>query len=413
MTTPAGHAWSALRRMPRQPAVRAGEELDDPGLRDDIAFPLSSARVVFADLAAVLHDFPALGPLNKGATEGAAEGTAARVDRWLLEHAALVTARQAAQTDVNTPIPVIGSERRVLRPTGYGRAIVVPVPGGLLDIKGVGVAPDRVPSLRLHENGLVQLGEAVQELLLQWIIDAILGHATAGRLCSVPVYALIDPGFDVRTVDGRLVPAGIIVRRAHRRPKYGVELPLPGSPEQLVKFEIEMLLRQYGVSSCNIGTVLELSAKTGEPAIHYGQFAPMPLGRLTPAEQIMVRRLTRYHDDDVPRRFEVVNVQLCREIGVEPSRATIVDFGHFGLKARFDHPVVSPVRGHVLRWGGAIWPDSPHFVQPHPRLAVPPTLWQGAASWNLADAYRSGAVTGRELVERLLGVIDNAARSWP
>jgi hypothetical protein len=405
MITPAGHAWSVLRRIPPQPAVRVIEELDDPGVREDSVFRLSSARVVFADLTALLHDFPELGPLN-------AE-TAARADRWLLEHAALVTARQVAQTDVNTPIPVAGPERRVFRPTQYGRAIVVPTPGGLLDIKGVGVAPDRVPSVRLHESGLVQLGEAIQELLLQWIIDAILGHATDGRFCSLPAYALIDPGFDVRTVDGRLVPAGLLVRRAHRRPKYGIELPVPGSPEELVKFEIEMLLRQYGVTSCNIGTTLELSAKTGEPAIHYGQFSPLPFGRLTSAEQAMVRRLTRYQDDDVPRRFEVVNIQLCREIGVDPSRATIVDFGHFGLRARFEHPVVSPVRGRLLRWGGAIWPDSPHFVQPHPRLAITTTLWPGAASWNLADAYRSGTVTGHELRERMLGAIDVATRSWP
>lgn len=405
MTTPAHHAWSALRRMPAEPAVRLIEELDDPGVRDDSVLRAATARVVFADLAALLHDFPALGPLD--------DATAARVDGWLLEHAALVTARQVAQTEVNTRISVVAPARLVHRPTQYGRAVVAPVPGGLLDIKGVGVAPDRAPSVRLHENGLVQLGEAIQELLLQWIIDAILGHATRGRFCTLPVYALIDPGFDALTVDGRRVPAGVIVRRAHRRPKYGIELPLPGSPEELVKFEIEMLLRQYGVSSCNIGTTLELSARTGEPAIHYGQFAPLPLGRLTPAEQRMVRRWTRYHDDDEPRRFEVVNIQLCREIAVDPSRATIVDFGHFGLKARFEVPVVSPVRGRLLRWGGAIWPDSPHFVQPHPRLAVAPTLWQGAASWNLADSYRSGAVTGREVRERMLGVIDHATRSWP
>ncbi len=405
MTAPDRRAWPALRRIPPEPAVRTVAELDDPGVRDDLVLRLARARVVLVDLDALLHDFGALGPPDEGAR--------ARAERWLLEQAAVVSVAQAAQTVANSPIPVDGEPRRVHRPTFYGRSVVAPVPGGLLDVKGAGVFRDRTPSVALHESGLVQLGEAIQELLYQWIIDAVLGHATQGRFCTLPTYALIDPGFDVRTVDGRLVPAGILVRRAHRRPRDGVELPAPGSGIERVKFELEMLLRQYGVTSCNNGTLLEISARTGEPAIHYGEFPPMPLARLAPADQALLRELTRYRDDGVPRRFEIVNIQLCRDVDAEASRATLVDFGHFRLRSRFDAPVVSPVRGRAFRWGGALWSDNPHYVQPHPRLAVSPKLWEGAIAWDLGRAFREGTLSGDELRERMLGVVDEATRSWP
>jgi hypothetical protein len=397
--------WRALRRFPAEPAVRTAHELDDPGLQDDEVIRLARARVVLADVDAVLRDFAALGPSDPAARD--------RVVRWLLAHAAVITPTQAAQTIVNTAIPVDGGPIHVVRPTHYGRAVVAPVLGGMLDVKGAGVARGRVPSTALHGNGLMQLGEAIQELVHQWIIDAILGHATRGRLCSLPSYALIDPGFDVRTVDGRLVPAGIIVRRAHRRPRDGIELPVAGSGAELIKLEIEMLLRQYGVTSCNNGTVLELSARTGEPAIHYGEFPAVPLARLSPGEQQLIRELTRYHDDRVTRRFEIVNIQLCRDLDADASRATIVDFGHFRLKPHFEAPVVSPVRGRAFRWGGALWPDHPHYVQPHPRLCVSLPSWPGATAWQLGDAFRAGELSGGEIYDRMLGAVDEATRAWP
>jgi hypothetical protein len=140
MTAPDRRAWPALRRIPPEPAVRTLAELDDPGVREDLVLRLPRARVVLADLEALLHDFSALGPADEGAR--------ARAERWLLEQAAVVTATQAAQTVVNSPIPVDGEPRRVLRPTFYGRSVVVPVSGGLLDVKGTGVFRDRVPSCR-------------------------------------------------------------------------------------------------------------------------------------------------------------------------------------------------------------------------------------------------------------------------
>lgn len=55
--------------------------------------------------------------------------------------------------------------------------------------------------------------------------------------------------------------------------------------------------------------------------------------------------------------------------------AQIVDFGHFEVRERFDLPVVSLVADRILRWGGALIPGTPHYVQPDPALALPWTRW--------------------------------------
>jgi hypothetical protein len=61
-------------------------------------------------------------------------------------------------------------------------------------------------------------------VLFQSLIDEIFRRA-APWFWTVPVYGVVDLGFDARTRDGERVPAGLLVRRAHRRPPGAMDLP--------------------------------------------------------------------------------------------------------------------------------------------------------------------------------------------
>jgi len=134
-------AGSAARRFPPGPLLRTAGELEDDGLRPDRTLRVASARVVFVDHVLVQHDFPALSDAALGEVPARCDEVRAH---WLLEHAGVVSAAQTRQNLVNTPIETIGEERPAWRPMRYGRALVVDAgpPAGLLDLKGVGLAPD-------------------------------------------------------------------------------------------------------------------------------------------------------------------------------------------------------------------------------------------------------------------------------
>jgi hypothetical protein len=224
------------RRSRRGPLLRSVGELDDPGVRRERVSRVPGARVVLADYELLQHDFPelrddALERAGLGLHHGADRAAVRRrlIDEWLLERAAVVSQAQARQSTVNTPISTTDKRRFAWRPTAYGRALVVEAgaDGGLLDLKGIGVAPRARPSDAMHSSGLCDLGEVLRDMLFQWAIDAIFEHAGV-ELGSVPTYAAIDLGFDRRLHDGRLLPAGVQVRRAHRRPVDNADIPVEG-----------------------------------------------------------------------------------------------------------------------------------------------------------------------------------------
>ncbi len=183
---------------------------------------MPTARVVFANYALIRHDFPAL----RGASTTA-------IDAWLVEHGAVISVGQA--------------------PPMYGRAVVMPVPGGLLDVKGAGVETGVTPTRNWHQNGLLMLGAGIGSAGFQDLIHNVFRDARSELWC-VPEYAILDLGFDVRLMDGGTEPACILLRRAHRRQRGGGDLPDAGSVEEQVKLEIELLLRQYGITSCTSWT---------------------------------------------------------------------------------------------------------------------------------------------------------------
>jgi hypothetical protein len=398
-------------RFPAGPLLRAIGDLDDDGIRPDRAYALRDARLLFADHELLQHDFPWL----RGRTPEFRE-------RWLLDRAAVMSATQVGQEEVNTPIATCGDPRPAWRPTRYGRALVVP---GLLDVKGAGAGADRPPTLDTHGNGLLLLRDGLREVLFQWIVDEIF-HRAEPRLWTVPVYGVIDCGFDAKTQAGTTEPAGLIVRRAHRRSPGNVDLPARGSRDEEVKFEIELLLRSYGITSANRGTRFLLR----EDEYLQVYYSGVEQERLGEAEAAVVRGWMRGRPVVAA---DGVNIQTVRELELDPEcRTQLVDFGHYQVRDRFEDPVVSLAYGCVLRWGAALWPDDPYFPQPRPGIALPVERWGfGALSATsaarpkrkdceaptifangLARDFRAGRSDGQQVLAALREYISETVRAW-
>ena len=434
------------QRFPDGPLLRVPSDLADSGTRMERVIGVDTARVVFADYDLLQHDFPELGeprllPRHPElrTMSAAKRGIAIHdiVDDWLLYHCAFVSEPQAGQSVTNTEIRTDGRTVEAFRPPRYGRAIVTPLRdgvtcagprgAGLFDLKGAGVAPFTVPRQLRHSNGLYFLGLAITDLMMQWVIDEIFRRSTP-HFWTVPTYAILDLGFDVyfRGKPGQS-PAGMQVRRAHRRPLGGQELPVPGSSTELLKFEIEALLRGYGVSSANPFTCYDLSRQDdGTLSIRYGG------KRLENVRPDQIAELAKPRT--TPLRFEGINIQLTREHQFDPSFAQLVDLSHYVVLETFENPVLSMVTGRPLYWGHVIWPDDPHFIRPNPSLRIPPALWAHWQTWpdiisesegpltempqahargfRMARQFREGQMSRAELYGAMREVVEESIAGW-
>lgn len=450
---------SPTHRFPPGPLLRHIDELDDPGVASEEALRLADARVLFADHALLQHDFPQLRPEAlvqrhpwlAGLSEHDRHREAGKlIEQWLLRNAGFISANQVKQARVNTPIRTTGERVTAYRPPRYGRSIVVSVhgnhsllppdspwldePDGLLDLKGAGVSPQAVPRQQSHSNGLFYLGRALADLVFQWVIDEVFRRAVP-YFWTVPVYGVLDLGFDVkrRDVPGATptTPAGMLIRRAHRRFPGGVELPRSGSDQERLMFQIEMLLRHYGITSSNDGTWLELAMDDGRLKVSYGG---EPATDLSERQLEVIRRLSRIGTS--PLVFEGINIQMVRDYSYTPQHAQLFDFGQYRIRPSFDNPVMSLVRNRVLRWGSAMWPGDPHFVQPHPDLAISYERWGRIDDWkeiepienipfgeidstpimamayNLTRRYRAGKLSGQEVRSELEALVSAMTEQW-
>ena len=266
--------------------------------------------------------------------------------------------------------------------------------------------------------------------MFQWVFDEIFSRARP-NLWTVPVYAILDLGFDVKFRDNPgTAPAGIQVRRAHRRPLNGVELPVAGTDLELLKFEIEMLLRHYGITSANPGTCIDVEEHDGRLEVRYGG---IPITTYSQEQLRAIPDLNRAKDG--PLRFAGVNIQLTRESRYKPLQAQLVDFGPYVVRERFTDPVLSLALGRNLCWSRALWPDAPHFVQPFPSLRLPMDDWVREADWeeieplhlrpaglasrmrilgyHLARRFRAGELSPKALLGRLRELVAATSAGWP
>jgi len=211
---------------------------------------VKTARVILCDYELVKKDFPAL-----------RHSSMDEIDRWIVDNVGYISTPQSSSNEVNDTIEIIeGHDRVVYRPEGYGRALVFPTMDGLLDVKGVGVAPGHVPKNVSHRNGLMTLGEAIREYAMQKLVEHIFVHyKSAGNTSRLPLstvqsYAVIDLGFDIfdnhsdfKIFNKNRARAGAIVRQGHGR-----EI-LAGADNHFLYVEeareVELILREYGITS--------------------------------------------------------------------------------------------------------------------------------------------------------------------
>ena len=404
---------------PTGPLLTRIADLERARVRREAVLPVAGARAVFVHRALLQHDFPclrdaALERAHPGLRRLTGERRERRIEallgRWLAEKAALISRSQVSQTEVNSPIRTRGPRRTAHRPPDYGRALVVRVAGGaLLDIKGTGMAPGRTPSFESHASGLLFLGEALREVAFGELVDAALRHA--GSPCrALPVYGVLDLGFDARLPTGALLPAGILVRRAHRRPSCGGGLKAPDSKLVSLELALELLLRRYGLTSVGPMTRIELAESGPEPrqlAVLYGG---TPLAFDADAQR-RIRKRTGFTGERLI--LEGANIQFTREAETDPAVAQLVDFGSYRTRGEFTGPLVSLVSSRLLRLGGILVPRDRRYVQPHPALALPDRLLDRPdLPYRLAQSFREGEMTGEEVRRSLARVVREAVSGW-
>ncbi|MCB9232387.1 MAG: hypothetical protein H6581_12030 [Bacteroidia bacterium] len=380
----------------RGPVFSRFEELDHANFHTETAVFTTGAEVILADHALLQHDFPCLSderlemrhPELK-VLEGEVRKMVIRqrIEEWLLRQCCFVSENQASQARVNTKIPVSGEQVPVYRPLLYGRATIISLkhnrdalgwpadPGfededGLLDVKGTGLAPGIEPRYYNHGNGLLSLEEAFREYLNQQLTQAIFRHSTS-KFETLPTYAVIRLPFDLQVVDEtNMGPAALLVRRAHQRPLNPGGLPVYQTDMQLVQLEAELLLRHYGVTSCNYVTGVKVSKHDGVFQVRYGEHE---VRHLNEDQMKNLEEVSQIKDKSL--YFEGVNIQHTRDFTLNPPHLTIIDFGSFEVRDRFTDPILSLVSDRLLHWGGSIWPHFPNYPQPVDSIRVPFDIW--------------------------------------
>ncbi|MFN0213870.1 MAG: hypothetical protein ACKVT2_06400 [Saprospiraceae bacterium] len=434
------------------PILSAIDDLDQSGVMPETVLRVVGARVVYANYPLLQHDFPQLkdAALEKEyprlkSLEGNAKKKAIshKIDEWLVRNTAFVSQSQASQSIVNTPIAT-GNERvTAFRPPGYGRALVFSVEENdkglllgddrkkpayenrLIDVKGTGVAPHLKPFNGEHSNGVYRLGYAFYELIIQELLQRIFRHS-GSSIQILPIYSLIDLGFDEQNDWMHNSPAALMVRRAHRRPKDSGGLYPYGSDGPQVQLAIELLLRKYGITSINEVTTIKINKVERQLQIYYGS---QHIDFFNEDQKSEIEKVSHYKDGMGEILFEGINIQHTREIGLNPTQATLVDFQSYSTQENFSNPVLSLVSDMLLRWGGTIWPGQDGFVLPDPELRIPYHLMNAkgsiwgynlgdkfikidSLSYGLAEDFRANRITRPMIISTLQVYLDALTAHW-
>jgi hypothetical protein len=389
---------------------------------EDELVRVRGARVVCADYRALLHDFPHVfgtearrrRPLpGCDACADAGKLCVNAINTWLLHNSAFISQQQSQPNEVNSPILIDRKEvRRAYRPPEYGRAAVVPIDEAArdgearyLDIKGLGVAAGKLPSHQPHSSGLDYLGNALVDFFFGWLVDTVFARTCPGYHV-VPVYAVVDLGFDIVGGAFGTSPAGLHVRRAHTRPF--PLLPLSGSADEKLMIHAEMMLRLFGLTTSNYLTSYWPKDAKPDPEI-------LCLGRPIPVETEAERRKAAQVIEAVRSSeaacLDVLNVQLTNEGDWDRKTLEMFDFGHLRSQRRFKAPLANPIRDGALRIGRIISADSSSYVQPHPAIAIDTDLGDresaNAYGFYLASRFRHSP---RNFSQRTIETILRLAR---
>lgn len=405
------------------------EEMGGQCAEPETVRPVAGTRVVFAAHALLQHDFPHLRDdallkthprLRKLSAAERSSSIRDTLDEWLRVNSSFISESQAKQKRVNTPISTIAAGVTAFRPHSYGRALVLSLQAnqrglsrvgidagngeheGLLDVKGAGVAPNARPVRHVGKTGLLELWDALYEYWVQQLIATILRHA-GSPYTTLPVYGILDLGFIIRKRRGSGEHrAALIVRRAHRRPMHREGIRAPGSPLVKTQFEIELLLRSYGLTSAH--QTIDIS--DGESGLLVSDQSNKCHSYRRSREIERVKVMTGY-GGGATLSLEVMNIQHTEESDGRPVQ--LLDFAGYDGRERFENPLVSMVSSGALDFGEIIHPGSPLFVQPRHRCQPLPTREQAR---ELAAAFLNGALTGDEVRNKIEAETRRIAARW-
>lgn len=174
-----------------------------------------------------------------------------KMDEWLISHFAIMADTQLqsehgqALSDAFYTKDKSSLKVKAYRPIDYGRALVVRIedPKGrelpLVDVKGSGAeAPSNlfyeqeiakqfqhifVEGVISHSNGLLNLTEGIHEYFMEKAANMVLEHSKQNGVkfeypvYTIPSYAVLDLGVDIRFSKSIRMPSGLILRRSHLR----------------------------------------------------------------------------------------------------------------------------------------------------------------------------------------------------
>lgn len=155
------------------------------------------------------------------------------------------------------------AKRHALRPTDYGRAAIINIDCAhppavwdmnnhrLIDVKGVGVRPDRRASRARHASGVLRLDEAVLEVLVSEYLHRVAEMCDLGFAPNRP-FAVLDAGFKTRSLAALrgkpMTTATLLARPLCKRPKQ--DLPFIEDTDHVAQLlQVEMSLISVGLTT--------------------------------------------------------------------------------------------------------------------------------------------------------------------
>lgn len=303
------------------------------------------------------------------------------LETWLLRSFSFLSSGQIQKNDVNTQVPLSVSSTWITRPRGYGRAGVFPTNAGLFDVKGIGVAPGKIPARQMYRTGLISVVEAVLEIATEKQATVALD----GRYDCIKSLALIVLPFSIRDINvpNATVPAALLVRQFAPRPSWMPQKTYSISELSRLNLDVELELRKSGLTSCHPARQISVKRRGGRVFLQSGVRLRRELKDAL--RQIVVNEQCK----EVPLVFDVSNIEIAFRPETGSFKPHVVDFGGYRSQDRFEQHLltfnVSSTTGtaevEVVR------SDSSDFVPSRCRGSGFNTFYQPSTSENSFDYF--------------------------
>ena len=416
--------FTIKKRFSAGPLIKDISEIYEPDEEERVV-PVNGAKVVVADYRLLIHDFkdvfehPSFRERygDSFCTNCANNPKIAycnqAIDAWLIRNSAYMSEQQTHPNEVNSEINCGEPIKKGYRPPRYGRALVIPIEEHVseqharyLDVKGCGVGDGKVPTNDRHANGLDYVGVALGDFFYAWLVDRVL-EITVPSYSVVPVYAVIDLGFDLKNYVYGTSPAGLHIRRAHHR-NQGEALHKNESDAEKIALHIEMVLRAFGLTSTSPSLSIRSIEQEGKEYLQ--RSSGFIFNTIPPQDEDRYEELLNIVRG---RRMDINNIQFANGVDWEKKSAQIVDFGLFRGCRNFDMPISTTAMNAPFFVGRTIMPEDPDYILPNKDLEVDPSIASRAVvngvSFYAAETFRTGLTTRKE-IEAMLRI--GMARAW-